>query len=678
MARKVLLAVVLLGVVAWTVMCGRSRSSETSDTPVPTLTSLPTSAPTATQTATAIIMPSPTVAAAAAVVPTVAATAVMTVATTAPLTTTVALTESATPTSTLAVVETPSITGTPLAASVAVTGATPLAETPSITTTTVITQHALNPGSTSISATAQISESRPSTITAQATAPAPSSSSEATSTVTVSITPTATAGVTPRVTAVITRSEASVVVATATPTIKVASTLTATVAVSGTATPTTTAEASVVASATVIVASTGNEARAGAIVYPRQTITLPAHLATSVQVTDVTLLTDLVANALPVAAELSPNGQKVAWIVPAAAPKEASLCVASLEGDGQNCFAAAGFEGMPYRLVWSPDSQWIAFSEDPAAQALESDIWLFDVAHGKLTNRTDDSMQGRFADATGKFTLDYLPMWDPATGLLYFWRSTPDAEGHLALDLMRLDARNTGEAETVRSFGQSLGDGLVRFGWQRFYLQGPSAISPDGSHLAVLISPAQEMDLSAKHALWLIDLENPQAEPQQLANSLSWQTGLPQWSTQPAIGRGVQWTEDGKGLVVAALSSDLRLPLLVPYYVDAASGKVTPVVDFSSSTDRDLFFRMDPKTLNMPRMDVPWTLAMAPNANVLLLVTDLAGGMRLLAAPLPPNGQQPMVVSGHRSPGFEAWTRSSGSTDGKVLVYGMLMRLTPN
>jgi hypothetical protein len=52
--------------------------------------------------------------------------------------------------------------------------------------------------------------------------------------------------------------------------------------------------------------------------------------------------------------------------------------------------------------------------------------------------------------------------------------------------------------------------------------------------------------------------------------------------------------------------------------------------------------------------------------------------MWMLAAPLPPNGQEPMVVSGHISPGFEAWTRSSGSTDGKVLVYGMLMQLTPN
>jgi dipeptidyl aminopeptidase/acylaminoacyl peptidase len=423
---------------------------------------------------------------------------------------------------------------------------------------------------------------------------------------------------------------------------------------------------------------TDQEASAAVTVHPRQAITLPTQLATSVQVTGVTSLTNLVANALPVAAELSPDGKMVAWIVPTTARKEASLCLANIADGGQNCYAAAGFEGMPYRLVWSPDGRWIAFSEDPAAQAMESDIWLFDVAHRTLSNRTDDSVQGRYADATDDFTLDYLPMWDPASGLLYFWRSTPDQEGRLSLDLMRLDPNAAGKAELVRSFGLSLGDGLVRFGWQRFYLQGPSTIAPDGSRLAVLIAPAQEMDLSAKHALWLIDLENPQAPPQQLATSLSWQSGLPQWSNQPAIGRGLQWTADGKGIVVAALSSDLRLPLLIPYYVAVASGKVTPIVNFSDSSDRESFFRMDPATLHAPRMDVPWTVAMAPNANVLLLVTDLAGGMRIWAAPLPPNGAAPAMVSEHLSPGFEAWTRSSGSANGMVLVYGMLMKLTPN
>jgi hypothetical protein len=375
-------------------------------------------------------------------------------------------------------------------------------------------------------------------------------------------------------------------------------------------------------------------------------------------------------------AELSPDGNSVAWLVPEAARRLATLCVASVTDGGQNCFTAEGYHGMPYRLVWSPDSLWIAFSEDPAAQALESDLWLFDVTKGELTNRSDDAAAGRHAEVEGDFALDYLPMWDPATGYLYFWRSTPDEQGDFALDLMRLDPATTATPDVVRSLGRTLGDGLVRFGWQRFYLQGPSAIAPDGSQVAVSIAPAQEMDVSSSHALWLIDLVDAEAAPRQLVTALAWQSGLPQWSNQPAVARGLQWTWDGMGIVVAALSSDLRLPLLLAYYVDVASGETTPVVDFSDSRDRDAFFRLDPTTGHAPRFDVPWTIALAPDANVLLGVTDLAGGVRVYGAPLPPTAAAPTLLHEHRSPGYEAWTRSS-SGGGRVLVYGMLMESAP-
>jgi hypothetical protein len=151
---------------------------------------------------------------------------------------------------------------------------------------------------------------------------------------------------------------------------------------------------------------------------------------------------------------------------------------------------------------------------------------------------------------------------------------------------------------------------------------------------------------------------------------------LPQWSNQPAVARGVQWTADGKGLVVAALSSDLRLPLLLAYYVDAESGVVTPIHDFSDSIDREAFFRLDPATGGARRFDVPWTVALLPDANVLVLVTDLAGVVRVWGAPLPPSAGAPTILHEHRSPGYEAWTRSSAG-GGKLLVYGLLMRVTP-
>src|SRR5690606_30919575 len=148
-------------------------------------------------------------------------------------------------------------------------------------------------------------------------------------------------------------------------------------------------------------------------------ITLPTDLPTSVQITGSRLLAEAIEGVAPAAAELSPDGSLVAWLVPAEPRRLPTLCVADVSSAGQNCFTVPDYQGLPYHLVWSSDSNWLAFSEDPSAQALESDIWLFDTVKGEAINRTDDGAAGRYAEVEGDFALDYLPMWDPATGYLY-------------------------------------------------------------------------------------------------------------------------------------------------------------------------------------------------------------------------------------------------------------------
>src|SRR5690606_2248837 len=78
---------------------------------------------------------------------------------------------------------------------------------------------------------------------------------------------------------------------------------------------------------------------------PRRSITLPTDLPMSVQIGDVTVLTDLIADALPSLAELSPDGNSVAWLVAEQARRPASLCVASLSNGGQNCLPVTGYSG---------------------------------------------------------------------------------------------------------------------------------------------------------------------------------------------------------------------------------------------------------------------------------------------------------------------------------------------
>jgi tricorn protease len=56
--------------------------------------------------------------------------------------------------------------------------------------------------------------------------------------------------------------------------------------------------------------------------------------------------------------------------------------------------------------VWSPDGRWLAYSN--AARTDYSSIFLFDTTSGKVTR------------ATGPFTNDYAPAWDPEGRYLYF------------------------------------------------------------------------------------------------------------------------------------------------------------------------------------------------------------------------------------------------------------------
>jgi dipeptidyl aminopeptidase/acylaminoacyl peptidase len=238
---------------------------------------------------------------------------------------------------------------------------------------------------------------------------------------------------------------------------------------------------------------------------------------------------------------------------------------------------------------------------------------------------------------------------------------------------MRLDPDSSADPEVAQFLHTVLGESQVRFAWQRFYLHGPAAISPDGRYLAVVMAAAGEMDVASSQGLWLMDLEDSSVAPRQLASGLHWQTALPHWSSQPAQPRGLQWTQDGRGLVVAALSNDLRLPLLLAYHVDVETGVVTPAVDFSEVEDRDAFFRPAASGAFPPRTYVPWTLALAPNANVLVMATDLGGVVTLYGATLPPSGEMPQPLAQLASPGYEVLTRSSAATNGTLLVYGLLL-----
>ncbi len=123
------------------------------------------------------------------------------------------------------------------------------------------------------------------------------------------------------------------------------------------------------------------------------------------------------------------------------------------------------------------------------------------------------------------------------------------------------------------------------------------------------------------------------------------------------------------------MSNDTHVPLRVFYYVDVASGAMTPVVDFSDIPDMESMHTQVSEDGVVLRYYSPWTGAMSPAGDQLLMVNDLGGVMGMMAAPLPPTGELPKVIFTSEEYSSFGETRASTSSDGKVVAYSTLFTL---
>ncbi len=386
-------------------------------------------------------------------------------------------------------------------------------------------------------------------------------------------------------------------------------------------------------------------------------------------------VTEIVADREGVLATLSPDGAQIAWITRDGGGRKAigQLCLFTFADASKTCHdAPEEFESYPYQLAWAPDSSAIAFTENVVVAGLESDVWVFTVADGAFTDRTDDGVTGSWTVGEGEFALDLLPMWSPDSSTIYFWRVEPLGDLAYNMGIFQIGATE-GDAEQVIDLTDSMTGYLPRYSQSNFGLDGMSALSPDGSQIAVLLTDmTNTLYGTTPVTLWLLNLDDAASEPAQLMTSDDFQAALPTWQNLPANPQGLSWTGDGSAIVVNAFSNDTHAPLNLYYYVDAASGEAVPAVDFSGAATIEDLYSVDGTPIPL-RYYAPWSASLTADDMTLVMFNDLGGTAGVLESVLPPTGDLPEILRTAESLStLPTGVRSSRSDDGKVIMSGIM------
>lgn len=326
---------------------------------------------------------------------------------------------------------------------------------------------------------------------------------------------------------------------------------------------------------------------------------------------------------------LSPNGELLAGI------GDDEICIHHLETRTETCvslpeafrggLAASRVEANP--LSWSHDSRYIAFTENFYVQLHESDLWIFDVAEGTITNLTEDNLDGDVL-SDEPVILDYLPVWGIGDELYFFRSAGGGNANNVNLTLQRL-ALGEETPEPVADLTRLL---------PRFSIFYNPAVSPDGTRLAIPVQGRERDDPA--NGLWVIELETGDAKQIASQTAINTQNGL-NTDDQPFIATPT-WVNDGAGIVMRIISlSSVDIPLNF-VYIDVNAGRVTPLIDFTDVVTRDLY-QVDPPS-DIPR--VPLEGAVSVDGETFYYLERRFAGEEsgVYALSLPPTGELPTLV----------------------------------
>jgi hypothetical protein len=181
---------------------------------------------------------------------------------------------------------------------------------------------------------------------------------------------------------------------------------------------------------------------------------------------------------------------------------------------------------------------------------------------------------------------DIMPVWNPATGDLYFWRVLPEIDESAQLYRIALP---DGEPQLVADL-TGVFPYLSIFNPQFFYLDGAQAFSPDGETLAVVVRGNDREDF--RNGIWLIDIESGQTTPLTSFSRLT--AGLQGWVEEvyPTWqSYGLAWTGDGSSIATMMVDQVYALEVpIIPYVINVDTAEATPLLDFSDVEEKSEMF----------------------------------------------------------------------------------------
>jgi Tol biopolymer transport system component len=256
---------------------------------------------------------------------------------------------------------------------------------------------------------------------------------------------------------------------------------------------------------------------------------------------------------------LSPDGGSIAVTRPAGADV-AQLCIHDVATLAERvCADVSGLDAglWPDSVVWSPDSEWLAFAELWPLYVVDGDLWLMDASTGALANLLDDGYRGALLSTSGDevvwedvITLPMYPTFTPDSSAVTFSRNVVRAGEIESADIATVpitggDAVRLGDVER-----EAPGVDFRRMQW-----------SADGSRLYVSLVDQQASGLGSDSGIWVFEGDGEHAR------QLVGPTGPDDW-----LPRIVAVSPGGENLLVQDLR--YRSGVFPHALVDGVSGAV--------------------------------------------------------------------------------------------------------